>query len=126
MPYLLLKDQLTSEIDGSGNTALHHMCSHNSPYLPLYLSTLPYGAPILNRKSKLGHTPLDVAGLYCPKEIINLLKEKGAVDNGNVDHWAIQGANLANWSGKVDLKKLFLIHWAAYNDLPEVLAEYHR
>ena len=126
MPYLLLKDQLESEMDSSGNTALHHMCSHNSPYLPLYLSTLPKGDPILNRKSKMGHSPLDVAGLYCPLEVIELMKEKGAIDEGNVDHWSIQGGNIANWSGRVDEKKPYLMHWAAYNDLPDVLVEYHR
>jgi len=65
IPYLLLKDKLHSQIDSSGNTALNHMCSHNSPYLPLYLSTLPQDDPILNRANKSGHTPLDIAGLYC-------------------------------------------------------------
>ena len=74
----------------------------------------------------MGHTPLDVAGLYCPLDVIEMMKEKGAVDEGNVDHWAIQGANIGNWSGKVDENKKFLIHWAAYNDLPEVLLEYNR
>jgi len=54
-------------MDSSGNSALHHMCSHNSPYLPLYLSTIKPNDPILNRKSNMGHTPLDVAGLYCQK-----------------------------------------------------------
>ena len=43
------------------------MCSHNSPYLPLFLSSIPDNDPILNKKSKLGHTPLDVAGLYCSR-----------------------------------------------------------
>lgn len=77
------------------------MCSHNSAYIPLFLSTISNNDPILNRKSKLGHTPLDVAGLYCSKDHIDLLKAKGAVDNGNVDYWAIQGANPSNWSGKI-------------------------
>lgn len=67
VPYLLLKDQLESEVDSSGNTALHHMCSHNSPYIPLFLNSIPDGDPILNKKSKLNHAPLDVAGLYCSK-----------------------------------------------------------
>lgn len=67
VPYLLLQDQLESEVDSSGNTVLHHLCSYNSPYLPLFLSTLTQGASILNRKNKLGHVPLDVAGLYCDK-----------------------------------------------------------
>lgn len=100
------------------------MCSHNSAYIPLFLSTLPHDDPILNRRSKLGHTPVDVAGLYCNKEYIEMLREKGAIDNGNVDQWAIQGGLPANWSGKVYPDKKPLIHWAAYNDMPEVLAEY--
>lgn len=54
-------------MDNSGHTALHHMCSHNSEYIPLYLSTLQKNDPILNEKSKLGHAPLDVAGIYCRK-----------------------------------------------------------
>ena len=70
VPYLLLKDQLHSEIDSSGNTALNHMCSRNSPYLPLYLSSLNEGDPILNRTNKMGHTPLAVAGLFCDKKNI--------------------------------------------------------
>lgn len=74
----------------------------------------------------MGHLPIDVAGLYCSLEYVNLMREKGAVDDGNVDHWAIQGANLANWSGTVDPKKPFLIHWAAYNDLADVLLEYNK
>lgn len=81
------------------------MCSHNSPYLPLYLSTLPQGDPILNKATNLGHAPLDIAGMYCKREYVDLLREKGAVDNGKVDHWAIQGANIANWSGNVDVRK---------------------
>lgn len=47
-----------------------------------------------------------------------MLKAKGAIDNGNVDYWAIQGANPSNWSGKIYPDKKQLIHWAAYNDLP--------
>lgn len=47
-----------------------------------------------------------------------MLRAKGAIDNGNVDYWAIQGANPANWSGKIYPDKKQLIHWAAYNDLP--------
>jgi ankyrin repeat protein len=124
VPFLLLKDKLHSQIDSSGSSALVHMCSHNSPYIPLYLSTLKHGDPILNRPTNLGHTPLDVAGMYCKKEYIDLLRAKGAVDDGKVDNWAIQGANIANWSGNVDPTKKALIHWAAYNNLPEVLAKY--
>lgn len=41
-----------------------------------------------------------------------------------MDNWAIQGANITNWSGEVDPSKKALIHWAAYNNLPEVLAKY--
>jgi hypothetical protein len=67
VPFLLLKDKLHSQIDSSGSSALVHMCSHNSPYLPLYLSTLKYGDPILNRATNMGHTPLDVAGMYCKR-----------------------------------------------------------
>jgi len=52
------------------------------------------------------------------------LKAKGAIDDGRVDNWAIQGANIANWSGQVDVSKKALIHWAAYNNLPKVLAKY--
>lgn len=62
--------------------------------------------------------------MYCKREYIELLKEKGAIDNGKVDHWAIQGGNIANWSGHVDVKKKELIAWAAYNNLPEVLQKY--
>ena len=101
------------------------MCSHNSPYLPLYLSTLKQDDPLLNRATNLGHTPLDVAGMYCRKEYVNLLREKGAIDDGKVDCWAIQGANIDNWSGNVDASKKILIHWAAYNNLPEVLLKFH-
>jgi hypothetical protein len=54
-------------MDSSGHTALHHMCSHNSEFLPLYLSTIKKHDPILNRPTKLGHTPLDIAGIYCRK-----------------------------------------------------------
>jgi hypothetical protein len=90
------------------------------------LTTIKQGDAILNRKNKTGHNPLDVAGMYCHKEYVDMLKEKGAIDSGQVDHWAIQGANLANWSGKVDVEKKYLIHWAAYNDQPEVLTEYAR
>ena len=100
------------------------MCSHNSPYLPLYLSSLNKNDPILNKATPIGHTPLDVAGLYCRKEYVDLLREKGAIDNGKVDNWAIQGGNLENWSGQVNPDKPELIHWAAYNDLPEVLARF--
>jgi hypothetical protein len=48
---------------------------------------------------------LDIAGLYCNKKIVDLLKKKGAIDTGGVDYWAIRGANLQNWSGKVPLDK---------------------
>ena len=102
------------------------MCSCNSPFIPLYVSTLKKDDPILNTKSKMGHTPLDVAGMHSSREVVDLLKEKGAIDTGNVDHWAIQGGNIANWSGKIYPEKKFLIHWAAYNDLPDVIAEYGR
>jgi len=64
---LLLKNKLKSDVDSTGNTVLHHMCSHDSPYLPLYLSTIENGDPILNQPSKMGHKPLDVAGIYCRK-----------------------------------------------------------
>lgn len=67
VPYLLLKDQLETQKDTSGVTALVHMCSHNSPYLPLYLSTLKQGEPILNEPTTQGHSPMDVAGMYCKK-----------------------------------------------------------
>jgi hypothetical protein len=46
------------------------------------------------------------------------LRQKGAIDNGKVDQWAIQGANIRNWSGNVDINKKALIHWASYNNLP--------
>ena len=124
VPFLLLKDKLKSDVDSTGATALAHMCSHNSPYIPLYLSTLPQGDPILNKPTNMGHTPLDIAGMYCRKEYVQLLKQKGAIDNGKVDHWAIQGGNIANWSGKVDVNKKELIPWAAYNNFPEVLKKY--
>ena len=101
------------------------MCSHNSPYLPLYLSTLKNDDPILNRATNIGHTPLDIAGMYCRRQYVDLLRQKGAQDDGKVDVWAIQGANIANWSGNVDINKKQLIHWAAYNNLPQVLKKYH-
>jgi hypothetical protein len=100
------------------------MCSHNSPYIPLYLSTLAQGDPILNRPTNLGHAPLDIAGMYCRKGYVDMLRAKGAIDGGKVDHWAIQGANIANWSGNVDINKKELIAWAAYNNLPQVLAKF--
>ena len=78
--FLLLKDKLKSQVDSSGTTALAHMCSHNSPYIPLYLDTLAHGDPILNKATNLGHTPLDIAGMYCKREYVDLLKEKGAID----------------------------------------------
>lgn len=55
-----------------------------------------------------------------------MLIEKGAIDNGNADHWAIQGGNIYNWTGHVDPSKKYLIHWAAYNDMPEVLMEFYK
>ena len=122
----MLKDKLHSQIDTSGTSALAHMCSHNSPYLPLYLSTLKKGDPIINRPTNMGHTPLDIAGMYCRREYIDMLREKGAEDDGKVDVWAIQGANIANWSGRVDPEKKTLIHWAAYNNFPQVLLEFYR
>lgn len=67
-----------------------------------------------------------MAGIYCCKDYVDMLKEKGAIDNGNVDHWAIQGGNIYNWTGHVDVNKKFLIHWAAYNDMPTVLMEFYR
>ena len=33
----------------------------------------------------MGHTPLDIAGMYCRREYIDLLREKGAEDEGKVD-----------------------------------------
>ena len=125
MPFLLLKDKLHSQIDSTGTSALVHMCSHNSPYLPLYLSTLKQGDPLLDRPTNLGHTPLDVAGMYCRKEYVELLRAKGAKDEGRVDAWAIQGGNIDNWSGNVDPTKKVLIHWAAFNNLPQVLQRFH-
>lgn len=56
---------------------------------------------------------------------MDFLREKGAIDDGKVDTWAIQGANIANWSGKVDPQRKALIHWAAYNNLPQVLKKFH-
>lgn len=53
-----------------------------------------------------------------------MLKAKGAIDEGRVDQWAIQGANYANWSGEIDPSKTKLIPWAAYNNMPEVLLKY--
>lgn len=102
------------------------MCSHNSEYLPLYLSDLKNHDPILNRPSKVGHTPLDVAGIYCRPEYVELLLKKGAVDQGNIDQWAIQGGNMQNWTGNVNISQKHLIHWAAYNDMPTVLKEFHK
>ena len=125
MPFLLLKDKLHSQIDSSGTSALAHMCSHNSPYLPLYLSTLKHGDPILSRPNNTDHTPLDIAGMYCRREYVELLREKGALDEGKVDVWAIQGANIANWSGKIDPSKKPLMYWAAFNNFPQVLVKFH-
>ena len=100
------------------------MCSHNSPYIPLYLSTLKHGDPVLNRATPLGHTPMDIAGMYCRKEYVDMLRSAGADDDGRVDHWAIQGANYRNWSGDVDPKKTKLVAWAAYNNLPKVIVKF--
>lgn len=77
------------------------MCSHNSPYLKLFLSCIQDDDPLLNQKNKLGHVPLDAAGLYCSREHVEMLKAKGAIDDGNVDFWAIQGGVPTNWSGKI-------------------------
>lgn len=63
--------------------------------------------------------------MYCRREYVDLLREKGAIDDGKVDCWAIQGANIANWSGEVDPSKKALIHWAAYNNLPDVLQKFY-
>lgn len=52
------------------------------------------------------------------------MKQKGSIDNGNVDFWAIQGGNPTNWSGKVYPQSRQLIHWAAYNDEPQVISEF--
>ena len=119
-----MKDKLHSQVDSTGTTALAHMCSHNSPYIPLYLSSLKHGDPILNRATSLGHTPIDIAGMYCRKEYVEMLRAKGAEDNGRVDHWAIQGANYCNWSGEVDPTKTKLVAWAAFNNLPRVLEKF--
>jgi ankyrin repeat protein len=60
---------------------------------------------MINKKNSFGYSPLDIAGLYCNKHIINLLKSKGAIDDGGVDYWAIRGANMQNWSGNVPENK---------------------
>jgi hypothetical protein len=62
--------------------------------------------------------------MYCRREYVDLLKAKGAIDDGRVDHWAIQGANIDNWSGNVDPSKKVLIHWAVYNNLPDVVSRF--
>ena len=70
--------------------------------------------------------PLDIAGTYCRKQYVDLLKQKGAIDRGNVDNWAIQSANIYNWTGRVDPTQTHLIHWAAYNDMPQALLEFYK
>lgn len=42
IPNLLLLDKLHSKVDSSSNTLLGHMCSYNSPYLPLLIDSLPH------------------------------------------------------------------------------------
>ena len=68
---------------------------------------------------------MDIAGMYCRREYVDLLREKGAKDDGRVDVWAIQGANIANWSGNVDPSKKQLIHWASFNNFPQVIRKFH-
>lgn len=102
------------------------MCSYNSPYLNLLLDSLPDGDETINKRNNFGNSPLEIAALYSTKSIMNKLKEKGGTGDIGPDYWAIRGGNLANWSGQVPLDKKELVHWAAYNDLPEVLTEFNR
>ncbi len=96
---MLLSEHLTTQIDSKGNTVLHHMCSHNSPIIPIYLEKLKKHDPLLNWENYNKHTPLAVAGMYCQRTYIDMLKAKGAIDDGTVDYWAVVGANREAWSG---------------------------
>ena len=57
---------------------------------------------------------------------MDLLIAKGATGDVGPDYWAIRGGKIGNWSGKVPLDRKELVGYAAYNDLPEVLEEFHR
>lgn len=125
IPNLLLVDKLHSNVDSSTNTLLGHMCSYNSQYLPLYIDSLPQNDELINKTNNFGNSPLDIASLYCTKPIVDKLRAKGATSKMGADYWAIRGGNLGTWSGDAPMAQEELIHWAAYNDLPEVLEVYH-
>lgn len=69
---------------------------------------------------------MEIAALYSTKEVVDKLKAKGATGDIGCDYWAIRGGNLAIWSGEVPMDRPELVHWAAYNDLPEVLEEFRK
>lgn len=102
------------------------MCSYNSPYLPMLIDSLPEGHELINKRNNFGNSPLEIAALYSTKNVMEKLKAKGATGDIGPDYWAVRGGNLANWSGRVPLDKKELVHWAAYNNLSEVLEEFNR
>lgn len=102
------------------------MCSYNSPYLPLLIDSLPHDDELINKRNNFGNSPVEIAALYSTKEVVDKLKSKGATGDIGCDYWAIRGGNLAVWSGQVPLDRPELVHWAAYNDLPEVLEEFRK
>jgi ankyrin repeat protein len=81
---------------------------------------------IINKRNNFGNSPLEIAALYSTKEVVDKLKAKGATGDIGSDYWAIRGGNLAVWSDTVPLDRPELVHWAAYNDLPEVLEKFRQ
>jgi ankyrin repeat protein len=126
IPNLLLLGKLHSKVDSTSNTLLGHMCSYNSPYLPLLIDSLSPDDEIINKRNNFGNSPLEIAALYSTKEVVDKLKAKGATGDIGSDYWAIRGGNLAVWSDTVPLDRPELVHWAAYNDLPEVLEKFRQ
>lgn len=51
-------------------------------------------------------SPLDIAAMFCSRQIFDKLKAKGAEKSINgTDYWCIRGANMDCWSGKVPVDK---------------------
>jgi|JI9StandDraft_1071089.scaffolds.fasta_scaffold508451_1 hypothetical protein len=105
IPNLLLLDKLHSKVDSSSNTLLGHMCSYNSPYLPLLIDSLPHDDELINKRNNFGNSPVEIAALYSTKEVVEKLKAKGATADIGCDYWAIRGGNLGMWSGTVPIDR---------------------
>ena len=54
------------------------MCSYNSPYLGMFIDSLPQNHTYFNQANYNGIRVLDLAATYCPKHIFEKLKQKGA------------------------------------------------